>query len=351
MAELKLPCDESAIRNLRVGETALLSGRIITGRDTAHHWLCGAFREEVAPFLQGSIIYHCGPVVRKNPDGSYTFVAAGPTTSAREEPYQADVLERYGVRGVIGKGGMFDKTRKGLQKCGAVYLHAVGGTAQSLAKPWFVSSACSSWKSSACPKPCGSSTSKTSRRSSPWTRTAAPFTRLFPTKGSAPAAKDGKAFGVADGERAVAILAGGCFWGMEDILRAVPGVISTEVGYAGGTTARPSYQEVCTGRTGHAEAVQVVFDPRKLAYADLLRLFFRMHDPTTLNRQSHDVGTQYRSAIFVVNEEQRRIAEDTKAEVERSGKWQETIVTEIAPASDFYAAEDDHQGAIHGPKK
>jgi fumarate hydratase class I len=134
MAELKLPCDESAIRNLRVGETALLSGRIITGRDTAHHWLCGAFREEVAPFLQGSIIYHCGPVVRKNPDGSYTFVAAGPTTSAREEPYQADVLERYGVRGVIGKGGMFDKTRKGLQKCGAVYLHAVGGTAQSLAR-------------------------------------------------------------------------------------------------------------------------------------------------------------------------------------------------------------------------
>ena len=134
MAELKLPCDESAIRNLRVGETALLSGRIITGRYTAHHWLCGAFREEVAPFLQGSIIYHCGPVVRKNPDGSYTFVAAGPTTSTREEPYQADVLERYGVRGVIGKGGMFDKTRKGLQKCGAVYLHAVGGTAQSLAR-------------------------------------------------------------------------------------------------------------------------------------------------------------------------------------------------------------------------
>jgi fumarate hydratase subunit beta len=134
MAELTLPCDESAIRNLHVGETALLSGRIITGRDTAHHWLCGAFREEVAPFLQGSIIYHCGPVVRKNPDGSYAFVAAGPTTSAREEPYQAEVLERYGVRGVIGKGGMFDKTREGLQKCGAVYLHAVGGTAQSLAR-------------------------------------------------------------------------------------------------------------------------------------------------------------------------------------------------------------------------
>jgi fumarate hydratase class I len=134
MAQLNLPCDEAAIRALRVGEPALLSGRIITGRDTAHHWLVGGFREEVAPYLAGSIIYHCGPVVRKNPDGTYDFVAAGPTTSAREEPYQADVIARYGVRGVIGKGGMFDKTRKGLVEHGAVYLHAVGGTAQSLAR-------------------------------------------------------------------------------------------------------------------------------------------------------------------------------------------------------------------------
>jgi fumarate hydratase class I len=134
MAQLNLPCDDAAIRALRVGDTAMLSGRIITGRDTAHHWLFGGFREEVAPFLSGSVIYHCGPVVRKNPDGTYTFVAAGPTTSAREEPYQADVIGRYGVRGVIGKGGMFDKTRKGLVEHGAVYLHAVGGTAQSLAR-------------------------------------------------------------------------------------------------------------------------------------------------------------------------------------------------------------------------
>src|SRR5512141_1362980 len=134
MAKLTLPCDEATIRALRVGEEALLTGRLITGRDAAHHWLCGGFRDEVAPYLAGAIIYHCGPVVRKNPDGSYAFVAAGPTTSAREEPYQADVLERYGVRGVIGKGGMFEKTRKALQKCGAVYLHAVGGTAQSLAQ-------------------------------------------------------------------------------------------------------------------------------------------------------------------------------------------------------------------------
>jgi fumarate hydratase class I len=134
MAQLVLPCDDADVRALRVGDTALLSGRIITGRDTAHHWLVGGFREEVAPYLAGSIIYHCGPVVRKNPDGSYDFVAAGPTTSAREEPYQADVIGRYGVRGVIGKGGMGDKTRKGLVEHGAVYLHAVGGTAQSLAR-------------------------------------------------------------------------------------------------------------------------------------------------------------------------------------------------------------------------
>ena len=134
MAKLSLPCDEATIRSLRVGEEALLTGRLITGRDTAHHWLAGAFREEVAPYLAGAIIYHCGPVVRKNPDGTYAFVAAGPTTSAREEPYQAEVIGRYGVRGVIGKGGMFAKTRQGLMDHGAVYLHAVGGTAQSLAR-------------------------------------------------------------------------------------------------------------------------------------------------------------------------------------------------------------------------
>jgi fumarate hydratase subunit beta len=134
MAKLNLPCDEAEIRALRVGEPALLSGRLITGRDAAHHWLVGAFRDEVAPFLKGSIIYHCGPVVRNNADGSHSFVAAGPTTSAREEPYQADVIGRYGLRGVIGKGGMGNKTRAGLIEHGAVYLHAVGGTAQSLAR-------------------------------------------------------------------------------------------------------------------------------------------------------------------------------------------------------------------------
>jgi fumarate hydratase subunit beta len=134
MASLSLPCDEAAIRALRVGEEVMLSGRMVTARDTAHLWLQGGFRDEVAPYLAGSVIYHCGPVVRKAPDGSFAFVAAGPTTSEREEPYQADIIGRYGVRGVIGKGGMFDKTRKGLVQHGAVYLHAVGGTAQSLAQ-------------------------------------------------------------------------------------------------------------------------------------------------------------------------------------------------------------------------
>ncbi len=134
MAELRLPVDEAAIRELRVGDYLELSGRMITGRDAAHKWLVSEFREEVAPYLEDTVIYHCGPVVRKNDDGSYTFVAAGPTTSIREEPYQADVICRYRLRGVIGKGGMGPRTLEGLSRCGAVYLHAVGGAAQVLAR-------------------------------------------------------------------------------------------------------------------------------------------------------------------------------------------------------------------------
>jgi len=107
---------------------------MITGRDAAHHWLVHGFQQEVAPILENSVIYHCGPVVKKHEDGHYSFVAAGPTTSAREEPFQADVIGRYKLRGVIGKGGMGAKTLKGLQEHGAVYLHAVGGTAQVLAQ-------------------------------------------------------------------------------------------------------------------------------------------------------------------------------------------------------------------------
>ena len=134
MAKLQLPCDEKTIRSLKVGDSLELYGRLITGRDSAHHWLLEHEQKEVMPFLKDSVIYHCGPVVKKHDDGHYSFAAAGPTTSAREEPFQADVIGRYGLRGVIGKGGMGPKTLKGLQEHGAVYLHAVGGTAQVLAK-------------------------------------------------------------------------------------------------------------------------------------------------------------------------------------------------------------------------
>jgi fumarate hydratase class I len=134
MAELKLPVTEERIRELEVGDAVELTGRMITGRDAAHKWLVEEFRDEVAPYLEGTVIYHCGPVVNQHPDGSWDFVAAGPTTSIREEPYQAEVIGRYGLRGVIGKGGMGAKTLDGLARHGAVYLHAVGGVAQVLAR-------------------------------------------------------------------------------------------------------------------------------------------------------------------------------------------------------------------------
>ena len=152
-----------------------------------------------------------------------------------------------------------------------------------------------------------------------------------------PVAKSGPA------KREVAVLAGGCFWGMEEILRGIPGVVETAVGYTGGTTSHATYEEVSTGRTGHAESVRIVFDPERLSYEELLGYFFRMHDPTTPNRQGNDVGTQYRSAIFYESEEQRRIAEKVKASVEASGKWKRPIVTEIVPATQFWPAEDYHQ--------
>jgi methionine-S-sulfoxide reductase len=141
----------------------------------------------------------------------------------------------------------------------------------------------------------------------------------------------------------VAILAGGCFWGMEDILRTIPGVLDTEVGYTGGTTAGPRYEDVKTGRTGHAESIQVVFNPDVLSYEALLRWFFRMHDPTTRNRQGNDIGTQYRSAIFYFDDRQKETAERVKAEVDRSGKWPRPVVTDIVPSGKFYPAEGYHQ--------
>lgn len=141
-----------------------------------------------------------------------------------------------------------------------------------------------------------------------------------------------------------AILAGGCFWGMEDIIRKIPGVLQTEVGYAGGTTASPNYNTVKTGTTGHAESIRVVFDPKVLSFATLLeRWFYRMHDPTTENRQGNDSGTQYRSAIFYQTEEQRRVAEDVTAKVDKSGLWPKPIVTQIVAAGPFTPAEDYHQ--------
>jgi peptide methionine sulfoxide reductase msrA/msrB len=145
------------------------------------------------------------------------------------------------------------------------------------------------------------------------------------------------------GKRTVAVFAGGCFWGMEDILRDIPGVVETEVGYSGGTTPNATYEKVKMGGTGHAESVRIVFDPERLSYEDLLGYFFRMHDPTTPNRQGNDVGAQYRSAIFYADEDQRRVAEAVKARVEASGKWKRPIVTEIVPATAFWPAEEYHQ--------
>jgi peptide methionine sulfoxide reductase msrA/msrB len=142
----------------------------------------------------------------------------------------------------------------------------------------------------------------------------------------------------------VAVLAGGCFWGMQDILRKIPGVVETQVGYAGGNSQRPTYEDVKGGDTGHAESVRVVFDPDKLAYADLLeKWFFRMHDPTTKNRQGNDVGTQYRSVIFVHSPEQRKTAEQVMQRVEQSGKWKKPLTTEVLDARTFTPAEDYHQ--------
>jgi methionine-S-sulfoxide reductase len=142
----------------------------------------------------------------------------------------------------------------------------------------------------------------------------------------------------------VAVLAAGCFWSVEEILRAVPGVIDTDVGYTGGRLENPTYEDTPGGESGHAEAIRVTFDPSMLSYEDLLeRWFFRLHDPTTRNRQGNDVGTQYRSAIFPQTLQQRTTAEQVKARVEASGRWKRPIATTIEPASTWYSAEAYHQ--------
>jgi peptide-methionine (S)-S-oxide reductase len=135
----------------------------------------------------------------------------------------------------------------------------------------------------------------------------------------------------------------GCFWGVEESFRQLSGVAETEVGYLGGHTNNPSYKDVCTDETGHAEVVQVTYDPAKISYEQLLDVFWSAHDPTTLNRQGPDEGTQYRSAIFFHSPEQERVARASKEKVQASGKFRRPIVTEITPASTFYRAEEYHQ--------
>jgi peptide-methionine (S)-S-oxide reductase len=140
-----------------------------------------------------------------------------------------------------------------------------------------------------------------------------------------------------------AIFGAGCFWGVEAKFRTVKGVIDTEVGYTGGITTNPTYKDVCTDKTGHAEVVKVRYDPSVISYEELLELFWDIHNPTTFNRQGWDVGTQYRSAIFYLDEEQRLVAEKLKAKLDKSGKYKKPIVTEIVPAKEFYRAEEYHQ--------
>jgi peptide-methionine (S)-S-oxide reductase len=148
--------------------------------------------------------------------------------------------------------------------------------------------------------------------------------------------------------RELATLAGGCFWCLEAVFEQLIGVKSVASGYCGGTAAKPSYEQVCTGKTGHAEVVQVTFDPQQIAYDELLDVFFATHDPTTLNRQGGDVGTQYRSAIFVHSPEQQQQAEAKIAALNAAQLFDAPIVTQVVPAAEFFPAEGYHQGYFRG---
>jgi peptide-methionine (S)-S-oxide reductase len=143
--------------------------------------------------------------------------------------------------------------------------------------------------------------------------------------------------------RQQAVLGAGCFWCVEAIFQRIPGVVSVEPGYAGGHVANPTYKQVCAGTTGHAEVTRIEFDPSQVSYAELLDVFWRAHDPTTLNRQGADVGTQYRSVVFYLGEEQKRIAEESKRSAQASGKFASPIVTAVEPLAAFYQAEDYHR--------
>jgi peptide-methionine (S)-S-oxide reductase len=146
-----------------------------------------------------------------------------------------------------------------------------------------------------------------------------------------------------DNTKNIATLAGGCFWCLEAVYDELKGVISVESGYSGGHALNPSYEQVCRGNTGHAEVVRITFDPKVISFKDLLNIFFTVHDPTTLNRQGADVGTQYRSAIFYHDEEQKGIAEEVIREITEAGIWDDPIVTEVTPFERFYLAEEYHQ--------
>src|SRR5438876_5962466 len=148
-------------------------------------------------------------------------------------------------------------------------------------------------------------------------------------------------------QREVATLAGGCFWCLEAAFQQLKGVEKVESGYAGGHVANPSYEQVCTGTTGHAEVLQITFDPAIISFDDLLHVFFTIHDPTTLNRQGADVGTQYRSAIFYHGPEQKAVAERVIAELQAEGVWDDPIVTEVKPLQIFYPAEEYHRSEEH----
>ena len=142
----------------------------------------------------------------------------------------------------------------------------------------------------------------------------------------------------------MATLGGGCFWCLQPVFRELRGVDRVECGYAGGSAVDPTYEDVCTGLTGHAEVVQVSFDPAAIAFEDLLKVFFSVHDPTTLNRQGHDVGTQYRSIILHHTPEQKAAAERAIRELVSAGPWDDPVVTQVVPLKAFYRAEEDHQG-------
>ncbi|MGH1376521.1 MAG: peptide-methionine (S)-S-oxide reductase MsrA [Alphaproteobacteria bacterium] len=140
-----------------------------------------------------------------------------------------------------------------------------------------------------------------------------------------------------------AILAGGCFWGMQDLIRKRPGIISTRVGYTGGHTQNPTYPDICTGQTGHAEAIEITFDPAQTTYRAVLEFFFQMHDSTTVNQQGNDIGTQYRSAIFTCNEEQKNVAQQLIKDIDNAAFLDGPVVTQVTESSTFYEAEENHQ--------